>query len=148
MQDSSPRSRRSAHRGLSRTAAQALGYKEILETLEGRIGKDEAIEMIITRTRRFAVRQDRWFRRDPRVRWIDVEHDPVAEAAPERHRRSAPMTQLTLTKHHGLGNDFLVVFSPGSTTSRHSPGSSAIDVAESAPTGCWSPRARTGSRHG
>lgn len=71
------------HRGLSRTAAQALGYKEILETLEGRIGKDEAIEMIITRTRRFAVRQDRWFRRDPRVRWIDVEHDPVAEAAPE-----------------------------------------------------------------
>ncbi len=69
-------------RGLSRTAAQALGYKEILEALEGRISKDEAIEMIITRTRRFAVRQERWFRRDPRVRWIDVEHDPVAEAAP------------------------------------------------------------------
>jgi tRNA dimethylallyltransferase len=69
-------------RGLSRTAAQALGYKEILEALEGRIGKDEAIEMIITRTRRFAVRQERWFRRDPRVRWIDVEHDPVAEVAP------------------------------------------------------------------
>ena len=38
--------------------------------------------MIITRTRQFAVRQERWFRRDPRVRWIDVEHDPVAEAAP------------------------------------------------------------------
>ena len=38
--------------------------------------------MIITRTRQFAVRQDRWFRRDPRVRWIDVEHDPVAEVVP------------------------------------------------------------------
>jgi len=70
------------HRGLSRTAAQALGYKEILEALDGRISQDEAIEMIITRTRRFAVRQERWFRRDPRVRWIDVEHDPVAEATP------------------------------------------------------------------
>ena len=37
---------------------------------------------IITRTRQFAVRQERWFRRDPRVRWIDVDHDPVAEAVP------------------------------------------------------------------
>jgi tRNA dimethylallyltransferase len=68
--------------GFSRTAAQALGYKEILEFIEGRIGEDEAIAMIITRTRQFAVRQERWFRRDPRVRWIDVEHDAVAEAAP------------------------------------------------------------------
>ncbi len=68
--------------GLSRTAAQALGYKEILDALDGRISQDEAIDMIITRTRQFAVRQERWFRRDPRVRWIDVEHDPVAEAAP------------------------------------------------------------------
>ncbi len=34
------------------------------------------------RTRQFAVRQERWFRRDPRVRWYDVERDPVAELAP------------------------------------------------------------------
>ena len=68
--------------GFSRTAAQALGYKEILEMLEGRMSEDEAVAMIITRTRKFAVRQERWFRRDPRVRWIDVEHDAVAEAAP------------------------------------------------------------------
>lgn len=68
--------------GLSRTAAQALGYKEIVEHLEGRIGKDEAVDMIITRTRQFAVRQERWFRRDPRVRWVDVEADPVAECSP------------------------------------------------------------------
>ena len=67
--------------GFSRTAAQALGYKEILDALAGRIGEDEAIDRIITRTRQFAVRQERWFRRDPRVRWIDIEHDPVAEAA-------------------------------------------------------------------
>jgi tRNA dimethylallyltransferase len=68
--------------GFSRTAAQALGYKEILEMIAGRIGEDEAVAMIIARTRKFAVRQERWFRRDPRVRWIDVEHDAVAEAAP------------------------------------------------------------------
>jgi tRNA dimethylallyltransferase len=66
--------------GFSRTASQALGYREILDALAGRIGQDEAIDTIITRTRQFAVRQERWFRRDPRVRWIDVEHDPVAEA--------------------------------------------------------------------
>jgi tRNA dimethylallyltransferase len=71
-----------AEAGFSRTAAQALGYKEILETIEGRMSQDEAVAMIVTRTRQFAVRQERWFRRDPRVRWIDVEDDVVAEAAP------------------------------------------------------------------
>jgi tRNA dimethylallyltransferase len=38
--------------------------------------------MIITRTRQFAVRQERWFRRDPRIRWIDIDDDPVAAALP------------------------------------------------------------------
>ena len=74
------------------------------------------IDTIITRTRQFAVRQERWFRRDPRVRWIDVEHDPVAEAVPAVLDALAPndatMTTITLTKHHGLGNDFLVLFDP------------------------------------
>lgn len=68
--------------GMSRSAGQALGYKEIVDHLDGRVGKDEAIAMIVTRTRQFAVRQDRWFRRDPRVRWIDVERDPVTEVVP------------------------------------------------------------------
>ncbi len=63
---------------LSPTARQALGYKELLDEAD----LPTAIEAIITRTRRFAVRQERWFRRDPRVRWIDIEHDPVAEAGP------------------------------------------------------------------
>jgi tRNA dimethylallyltransferase len=71
-----------ARGGFSRTAAQALGYKETLDALAGRIGNDEAIDTIITRTRQFAVRQERWFRRDPRVRWIDIEADAVVEATP------------------------------------------------------------------
>jgi tRNA dimethylallyltransferase len=68
--------------GLSKTAGQALGYKETLQYIDGEISEDAAMEMIVTRTRQFAVRQERWFRRDPRVRWIDVEDDPVAEVAP------------------------------------------------------------------
>jgi tRNA dimethylallyltransferase len=68
--------------GFSRTAGQALGYREILAMLDGAISQDEAIDLIVLRTRQFAVRQERWFRRDPRVRWIDIEHDPVVEATP------------------------------------------------------------------
>jgi tRNA dimethylallyltransferase len=71
-----------AERGLSRTAAQALGYKELLAHLAGACSLDEAVDQVIVRTRQFGVRQLRWFQRDPRVRWIDIERDPVAEAAP------------------------------------------------------------------
>ena len=63
--------------GFSRTAGQALGYKELLDHLAGRASLDEAVDMIIVRTRRYAARQERWFRRDPRIRWIDVEDDPL-----------------------------------------------------------------------
>ncbi len=76
-------------RGLSRTAAQALGYKEVIEHLEGRCTLEEAIESTIVRTRQFAVRQLRWFGRDPRVRWVDladpVEGGPAATLEPAIH---------------------------------------------------------------
>jgi tRNA dimethylallyltransferase len=67
---------------LSRTAAQALGYKELIDHLEGRCSLDEAVEQVIVRTRQFAVRQERWFRRDPRIQWIGIDADPVAEVVP------------------------------------------------------------------
>ncbi len=67
---------------MSRTARQALGYKELIEHLEGRATLDEAVASIILRTRQFAVRQERWFRRDPRIRWVHIEHDPVEEVLP------------------------------------------------------------------
>jgi tRNA dimethylallyltransferase len=69
-------------RPISRTARQALGYKELIEHLEGRCTLEAAVATIVTGTRQLAVRQERWFRRDPRVRWIDIEADPVAEALP------------------------------------------------------------------
>jgi tRNA dimethylallyltransferase len=67
---------------LSRTAAQALGYKELIDHLDGRCSLDEAVEQVIVRTRQFAVRQERWFRRDPRIQWIGIDADPVAEVVP------------------------------------------------------------------
>ncbi len=71
---------------VSRTARQALGYKEILEYLSGACSLEAAIETTITRTRQFAVRQERWFRRDPRIRWINIDDDPVATALPVLER--------------------------------------------------------------
>ncbi len=75
-----------AHGPVSRTARQALGYKELFEYLDGACTLDSAIATIITRTRQFAVRQERWFRRDPRIRWIDIDNDPVAAALPVLER--------------------------------------------------------------
>ncbi|MGE3621644.1 MAG: tRNA (adenosine(37)-N6)-dimethylallyltransferase MiaA [Acidimicrobiia bacterium] len=57
--------------GLSRTAGQALGYKELWSYLDGTCPLDRAVELVVTRTRQFARRQRAWFRRDPRVRWVD-----------------------------------------------------------------------------
>jgi tRNA dimethylallyltransferase len=58
--------------GPSRTAAQALGYRELLAHLAGECTLEEALERAIVRTRRFARRQERWFRRDPRLQWVDM----------------------------------------------------------------------------
>lgn len=68
--------------GLSKTARQALGYKELIEHVTGDVSLDDAVDTIVTRTRRFAVRQERWFRRDPRIRWVDIDADPVGEVTP------------------------------------------------------------------
>lgn len=58
--------------GLSRTARQALAYKELFDHFEGELTLDEAVDLAISRTRRFSRRQMRWFRRDPRIVWVDV----------------------------------------------------------------------------
>ena len=61
---------------VSRTASQALGYKELLAHLRGDMTLDEALDLAIVRTRRFARRQERWFRRDPRIGWLDAPATP------------------------------------------------------------------------
>jgi tRNA dimethylallyltransferase len=61
--------RRLAGRPLSRTARQALGYKELLDALEAGGPIETALDQVVARTRNYARRQLAWFRRDPRVRW-------------------------------------------------------------------------------
>lgn len=69
-------------KGISDTARQALGYKEIIEHIERRWTLEEAINATILRTQQFAVRQERWYRRDPRIQWVEVQNDPIAEVTP------------------------------------------------------------------
>jgi tRNA dimethylallyltransferase len=64
--------------GLSRTARQALGYRELLDHLAGRCSREEAVDAAIARTRAFARRQRMWFRRDPRVVWFGAPANPLA----------------------------------------------------------------------
>jgi tRNA dimethylallyltransferase len=83
---------RLATTGLSPTARQALGYKELLDHLDGIVTFDEAVAAIVTRTRQFAARQERWFRRDRRIRWFGI--DPDA-ADPLRDVRQAVVDALS-----------------------------------------------------
>jgi tRNA dimethylallyltransferase len=70
-------------RGLrtGRTASRALGYAQVLRFIAGECTEDEARTETIRATRRFARRQDSWFRKDPRVIWIPYDApDLVAQA--------------------------------------------------------------------
>lgn len=69
--------------GWSATAAQALGYRELRGHLAGECTLAQAIDQTVIRTRQFARRQERWFRRDPRIIWLDAEvvaANPMATA--------------------------------------------------------------------
>lgn len=59
-----------------RTASRALGYQQVLQALAGECTEEEARAETVRATKRFARRQDSWFRRDPRVHWLSgaVEH--------------------------------------------------------------------------
>ncbi len=61
---------------IGRTARQALGYKELAEHIEGTLSLDDALDTAKRRTRRFARRQQRWFRRDPRIVWLEHRGHP------------------------------------------------------------------------
>ena len=63
--------------GLSRTARQALGYRELLAHVEDGVPLDTAVALAVQRTRALSRRQMAWFRRDPRIVWLDPEDDPV-----------------------------------------------------------------------
>ncbi|MFJ2109037.1 tRNA (adenosine(37)-N6)-dimethylallyltransferase MiaA [Streptomyces microflavus] len=69
------------------TASRALGYQQILAALAGECTEEEARAETVRATKRFARRQDSWFRRDPRVRWL---------GGGQRDREELPHRALTL----------------------------------------------------
>ncbi|WP_405140336.1 tRNA (adenosine(37)-N6)-dimethylallyltransferase MiaA [Sphaerisporangium sp. NBC_01403] len=66
-----------------RTASRALGYAQVLRFLAGEWTEDRAREETVRATRRFARRQESWFRRDPRVRWLPFDAPDLLEQALE-----------------------------------------------------------------
>ncbi len=78
------RALRDADRPLSPIAAQAIGYREVLDMLEGRATLDQTIEQIQTRSRQFAKRQATWFRGLAEVRSLPIDPDVRVETLADR----------------------------------------------------------------
>jgi tRNA dimethylallyltransferase len=75
---------RGAERAMSHTAAQGLGYKEVIDHLEGRCDLPAAIETIRSRTRQFAKRQHTWFRNLVECWAVEITGDETPEGLAER----------------------------------------------------------------
>ena len=69
--------------GLSRTARQALGYRELLAHVEEQVPLEQCVAEAVRRTRAFARRQRSWFRRDPRIAWLEPAGDPLSALCAE-----------------------------------------------------------------
>ncbi len=67
-----------AHGPFSRTAARAVGYAQALRVLAGELTESEAVAATALATRQLARRQEKWFRRDPGIRWLDAAAGPDA----------------------------------------------------------------------
>lgn len=63
------------------TASRALGYRQVLAYLDGETDEAGAMDATITATRKFARRQDAWFRRDPRIRWLPYDAADLVPSA-------------------------------------------------------------------
>jgi len=61
------------------TASRALGYRQVIELVDGRCTEQQAIDATINGTRRFARKQLGWFRRDPRLVWLPASDDRNVE---------------------------------------------------------------------
>lgn len=68
------------------TASRALGYRQVLDLIAGRLTEEQARDATIAATRRFARRQDRWFRRDPRIQWHPYDSPTLVDEVVARYR--------------------------------------------------------------
>lgn len=88
--------RRLSCRNLSMTAGEALGYRELFSYLEGDLSWEETTALIKRNTRRYAKRQETWFRADKRIRWISPKPESPQETADrilEEIPRDVPIAQ-------------------------------------------------------
>ena len=76
---------------LTGTAAQAIGYAEAAACLSGEMTREEAIEKIATRTRRYAKRQRTWFRNQMQAEWIDADARDVLERIQRVWEKTGPV---------------------------------------------------------
>ena len=67
--------------GMSGTASQAIGYREVADMLAGEFSEEDAIEQVIHHTRRYVRRQDSWFRRDQNIHWLPADAEDVSAQA-------------------------------------------------------------------
>jgi tRNA dimethylallyltransferase len=77
------------------TAMQAAGYRELVEHLQGKLSLADAIALIKTRTRQLAKRQLTWFRREPGLRYVEVESDELPAQTARRILRFLQETEAT-----------------------------------------------------
>ena len=73
--------------GLTATAAQAIGYKELYDWMDGTLPLEEALENLKRSTRRYAKRQLTWFGADARIRWIEPDAQQAGETVTEQAMR-------------------------------------------------------------
>jgi tRNA dimethylallyltransferase len=76
-----------------RTASRALGYQQVLAALAGECSDEEARAETVRATKRFARRQESWFRRDPRVHWLSG----AATDGPELRSRALALVERAVT---------------------------------------------------
>ena len=77
-----------------RTASRALGYSQVLRHLDGECTEEQARDETVRATRRFARRQESWFRRDQRVRWLDAARPTCSSGRSPGRRPASGMSVL------------------------------------------------------
>jgi tRNA dimethylallyltransferase len=95
-----------------RTASRALGYQQVLRFLAGELTEPQAHAETVRATRRFVRRQRSWFRRDPRVYWLDGQRPDLVAAALSRIRAAddlAPASSVAMGGLCGVRGDDGVV---------------------------------------
>ena len=84
------------------TASRAIGYAQALAVIDGRLSVDEAVASTALATRQLASRQIKWFRRDPRVHWIDVDLDENGRCTDQERSRVTRQAWEHVLASHGV----------------------------------------------